>query len=482
MKKTISRTVLAILLCAGVAVLIAVLLSNFVLTKGPAELTEYEKNLAQLRPDNDAYIDYAKEVKFDLDRDPELVNQGLFWVQFDEDGNFIKTKADTKEAADVVDTDKPTIVLIHGMKRDGNVKLEDYDILKYHLDWDKFGIDSSSSDLPPYFNMAYLWWKKGWNVAFYQCERFVTASEYWSLEQKMWTWVEHEEDENGVYNNGFGTSYIKTNGDEVRDAIKYGVSEHFVAEYIRAMKMLPESMGNKEIRFTAHSMGGQVTAPALFLLHELARDEIGQLPKRCLPDRYTLMDTFFSVYLEDLDKNTTANLFSDMTVGPFNIGWSGKPFIKNTTGHTIAFILEYLNKQGMALEYYTEPGSFLYNTLAYDVLDAIHKYCSVVIIDPDWDEAQPGYNKLFDSHNGVREWYMCSLTTSQPVDEDGNFVPNARMSTEDVIKNHGKFFYQVGGIQDINTYNDVFEIREKNYGQIAREEWARKKAEEEPIE
>ncbi|MGI6594688.1 MAG: hypothetical protein ACOX24_06405 [Christensenellales bacterium] len=473
MKKTISRTIAAILICAGIAVLISTLLANFVLKKSvSAEEAEFNLKLAALRPDDNTYVDYANDVKFDLSKDPELVEQGLFWITFDENGKIVKTKADTEQARGVVDPNKPTLILIHGMQAGhGQIYREDYYIKHYYLDWNDFGVDTSiNTNLPAYFNMSYVWMNQGWNIGYYHCEKFMAVPEYWSLEQKMWTWVESKTDEDGNPNMGYETSYINLEGKEVKSPIKYGISEHFVAEYIRAMNMLPESMGEKEIRIAAHSMGGQVAAPALFLLYELARDEIGQIPKRCLPDRYALMDTFFSAYAKNNNTGEWLNLLSDNTIAPFNIGWTGKPFIGNSTGHTIAFILEYLDKAGMALEYYTEPASFLYGALPNDVLDAIHKHCSVVIIEPDWADAQPGYTRLTDGHNGVREWYMCSLTTTPPtVLDDGSTVPNASMSCEDIRGNHGRFFYQIEGTKDTITTNDVFELRDKHYAQLALE-------------
>lgn len=463
MRKSISIVILVVFVCVTLSVATVLALNNTILANS-ADSIEYRQNLAQLRPDDGKYVNYAEEVKFDLARDPELKNQGLFWVSFNSQGKLVEIKADTEAGARIVDPNKPTMILVHGMMTDGHLTTERYYIGKYHADWDEFGVDTSTAtNLPSVFNMAYLWLHKGWNVAFYHYERFASEPDYWSLEQKMWTWIEEEFDEKDNWNMGHETRYRKTNGEVVNSAIKYGVCEHFVAEYIRAMKLLPESMGENEIRIAAHSMGGQVVAPALFLLHELARDEVGQISKRCLPNRYVLMDTFFSAFLgRGADKDGWVNLISDMTVGKFNIAWTGKPFIQNTTGHTIAFILEYLTKQGMALEYYTEPGSFLYAAIPNGIRDAIHKYCSVVIIVTKWAEEQPNFNELTDPHNGVREWYLCSLATKQPeVKDSEDFTPNAGMSTEDLLKARGKYFYQIEGINNTITNNDVFEIRDE---------------------
>ena len=187
MKKTISRTIAAVLICTGIAVLISTLLANFVLKKSvSAEEAEFNLKLAALRPDDNTYVDYANDVKFDLSRDPELVEQGLFWITFNENGKIVKTKADTEQARNVVDPNKPTLILIHGMQAGhGQIYRENYYIKHYNLDWNDFGVDTSvNTNLPAYFNMSYVWMNQGWNIGYYHCEKFMAVPEYWSLEQK----------------------------------------------------------------------------------------------------------------------------------------------------------------------------------------------------------------------------------------------------------------------------------------------------------
>lgn len=79
MKKTISRTIAAILICAGIAVLISTLLANFVLKKSvSAEEAEFNLKLAALRPDDNTYVDYANDVKFDLLNILSLLSKDYF--------------------------------------------------------------------------------------------------------------------------------------------------------------------------------------------------------------------------------------------------------------------------------------------------------------------------------------------------------------------------------------------------------------------
>ena len=405
-----------------------------------------------LRPDKGDYVDYAKEVKFDYEKDPELKEMGMFWVSFDEEGNQIQTPAESEEARSIVDPNKPTMIAIHGMMSDGHYARERY-FLGYEADYADFGVDLNvATNAPEAVSMAYIWINKGWNFAFYHYENFASeGASFADIEQKVWSWVEKGEEADSP---GREVRYKKENGEFVYNPSKYSVGEHFAADYIRAMDNLPDSMGDKEIRIAAHSMGGQVAAAGLFLLTELSHKKIKQIDPKKLPTRYALMDTFFSAYAPIKGKWTN---LSSYAIEGFDIRWSGKPHVNNTTGHSIALILEILYKRGILLEYYTEPASFLSVALPPEILDAIHTYCSTVTIMPYWEEGNPGYSRS-GAHNGVREWYLCSFASSLPrlegsVDER---TPSAAMSDEDLRKCIGKQYTQVAGENDLVTTNDIF--------------------------
>lgn len=438
--------IVALLLCISVAVL-----SVSIITAQAGQSKSGVDALAKdLRPNDDKYVDYAKDVKYDTELHPDLKKMGMFWISFGNDGTLIETPVDSEEAASIVDPEKPTIILVHGMMADGHYTREMYYIKGYPLNYEDFGINLASAEDRPrdHLNMAYLWIKAGWNVAFYHYEMFASEGiNFWDIEQKIWQWVSREE------KNGLETRYLKANAEYVYNPSPYSMGEHFAAEYIRAMNRLPKSFGDKEIRIAAHSMGGQVVAAGLFLLTELSRPKIGQLDERLLPNRYALMDTFFSAFIPE-SKETFVNL-SAIAVANHNVRWSKKPLINNNTGDTIARIMQIFKLKNIALEYYTEPMSFLNLGITSDIRKIRDDNSAMIIMNPDWKAFHTGFG---NPHNGVREWYLTSILTPLPKLDGGGSAISAATPTEDIFKQYGKCFIQTAGEKNIYTRDDVFKI------------------------
>ncbi len=351
------------------------------------------------------YINYAEKVYFDIEKEPELAETGLFWARWNESKNEIELlHADSPQGAALIDADKPTIINVHGVLTEGNKEAERFNLnSKVHFPED-YGVEGED------ISMLYLWIREGWNVGVYHYNKF--ASDIPNLlEGKIWS-----------NNSPAGIRYKKVDGTQsAPDFTKYCLAEHFAADYIRAMRLLPSSMGEKEIRVAAHSMGGQLATAGIFLLTELAR--VGQLPAHQLPQRYTLLDAFFSIKVGNLD----------IGIKDVNISWSGKPLYNNSTGSTMIECLKDLAANGMALEYYVYEESPL-KAFMPELIEDLRKYVAYVVILPDYNNINSKFTLTTDGHNGVREWYLVSKLSSPLKDitegrNTGALAPSAALDT-----------------------------------------------------
>ncbi|MGI6702166.1 MAG: hypothetical protein ACOX3U_06915 [Christensenellales bacterium] len=386
----------------------------------------------ETRADNlyaDSYINYATEV-FLNPENPDFDEMGLFWTYWDEEtGSVVEVPADSEEGAALIDPDKPTIINVHGMLADGYYSKESYNINHRIVNPADFGLDTDR------VNACYLWLNEGYNVGNFHYNKFATEVPT-MIEAKIWA-IDGKEGDTPV-----GVRYKKTDGKfSAPDVTAYSLAEHFAAEYIRAMNLLPDEMGNKEIRIAAHSMGGMLSGPALFLLTELSK--AGQIAKSKLPVRYAMMDAYFSTYNENVYWGP-----SDIT-----IRWSGKPLIDNNTAFTLLECLKALDKEGIALEYYTYDSSTLYQAMKH-MENEISEITAFAIINPRLN--YKGYNMLSQGHNAVREWYLCSIL-SEPVintSEPDAFAPSAALPTAYLKTLIGKKFKLTDGYETLTADDD----------------------------
>mgnify|MGYP001026576948 FL=1 len=381
------------------------------------------------------YIDYAKEVYLDTETYPDMAEMGLFWTKWDEETKtIIQVPADSKEGAALVNPNKPTLINVHGVLLDGYEKQEKFRLNTKIANPEEFDIDAN------YVYLNYIWLRAGWNVANYHYNRFASEINPSLIEAKIWS----NEGSRGVRYRHADGSY------SANDVTEYSLAEHFAAEYIRAMKLLPSSMGNKEIRVAAHSMGGQLATATIFLLTELA--DHGQLPREQLPDRFALLDAYFSGSLIGDDGKMTY-------IGPrdINIRWSGKPLYQNHTGKTMIECLKAMNHRGIAVEYYTYEANFLKAGMEFLVPELI-KLSSYVIVYPNFQG--PQYSVITDGHNAVREWYLCSIYSAPVKDitdgaESSAYAPSAALPTEKLKDFYNKKFLHVGGCETVNASDDL---------------------------
>lgn len=391
---------------------------------------------SNMYPDNFEYVDYAKEVKFDYEKYPLLENQGLFWLKWDEPTQqYVKISAESEEGASLVDPNKPTIINIHGMLVEGYYMEE-----MYWMPEDNTTPEEIGYDLP--VQLFKFWFDKGYNVGMYSYQKFAAeGGGYNDIEEKMWS-----------IDGRVGMRYKKPDTSYDYNVSNYSLCEHFAADYIRAMKLLPDSFGKEEIRFTAHSMGGELVTGGTFLLTELA--SVGQLNPDHLPNRICMEDTFFGAYI---------NMGTDyvwMGNPNLNLRWSGKKlpgdanlkgYDCGTTGETIIECVKDISANGILFEYYAYDSSFLRAAQKPEMIKTFIDNCVYIVMSPKFSK---------NEHNGVREFYLTSILNDY--DENANYTDcekiafAASLPTSEMQKFVGKCFKITEGANTIMTTDDVY--------------------------
>jgi len=419
------------------SVLGVLILSALLLSLASCDKEEGNDLKSNIFSDN-GYIDYAEEVFLDPEN-PEFNEMGLFWTAWDDENDeLIEIPADSAAGAALVDPSKPTIFNVHGVLLDGHLKQERFNLNKKFANPADFDLDTDFVSLP------YLWLREGYNVANFHYNRFASEWNPGFIEGKIWS-VDNKDPASGEL---IGVRYRHENGSySSGDISNYSLAEHFAAEYIRAMNLLPDTMGDKEIRVEAHSMGGELTTAGLFLLTELSKAD--QLPEKQLPERYALLDSYFSYTMQQTDGST-------LYIGPkdLTIRWSGKPLIDNHTGKTMLECLKNMEKDGIVLEYYTYKESLLRYGMM-EIAEEFKTVSSYTILDPEYSGS--------DKHNAIREWYMCSLLPGTLKDvtngtASGEIAPSAAMPTEQLKNYKGKQFKMVTGANTVLTDDDTVEV------------------------
>lgn len=387
-----------------------------------------------------SYVDYAKDVRFDTEKYPELADQGIFWVKWDEATNELtEIAADTAEGAALIDPNKPTVIFGHGMMSDGHYAREGYSLNGNVADPDEFDMDTED------VSFRHLWIREGWNVGMYHYEKFVAESINFSgIEGKIWSTT-----------TDLGVRFrYENNSVSEKDVSEYALAEHMAADYVRAMKLLPDTMGSKEIRIAAHSMGGQLSTATIFLLTELARTK--QIEQRYLPDRFAMLDPFFGMYIAAKDT------FVDGNPQNMTIRWSNG-ISKESMAWMMLSCLKVIRENNIAIEYYAYDGSTLYACMQMvpGFLEEFNKVSVIVLGYPDYTSYSSKYTIFGNGHNGIRDWYCASLYFDSPLDvTDQNvadaFVPTAAMSTEKVLSLTGKAYKIVKGQKTVPADDDEF--------------------------
>lgn len=390
---------------------------------------------SSLYSDN-GYIDYANEVFLDDVTHPDMKEMGLYWAKWDSASEkVVLVDADSKEGAQLVDPTKPTNIFVHGMLTNGNTWQEVFYLNKSSEDPTEFNITTE------HVSLIYLWLLEGWNVGVFHYNRFAAESAPTPIEAKIWA-IDGKE----------GMRIKHADDTYTENVTEYSIAEHFVAEYLRAMNLLPESMGNEEIRISAHSMGGELMTVSIFLLTEVASAR--QLSYDKLPNRYSMLDPYFCVNI-DIDGERIYIGPSDIT-----IRWSGKGLYRNNTGYALLECLKDITANGICVDYYTNRESTLRIAMPEDITSTLKEMCVYVITDPNYSSYNKGYVVMFNGHNGIRDWYYCSIRGDMVKNGDENSLftvaASAKTPTSIIMAQKGMAFIMSEGARTVHPNDDVF--------------------------
>lgn len=388
------------------------------------------------------YVDYAKEAFYDIEKFPELAEHGLFWATWDEQTNKeIRVKAATKEGAALVDPNKPTIIIVHGMMG-GSYALNSY--ATFYLGGglsrpEEFDLQSNGD-----ISLVRLWERAGWNVGIYRWNAFsAEGNDFGAVEAKIWS-----------VDGSQKVSHRNPKGELVFGASNYSVAENFAADYIRATKLLPETFGDKEIRVAGHSMGGVLVTTTVFLIGELSRN--GQLPEKQAPDRLALLDPGFGVNIE-IDGKTVLSSETD-----FTISWSKKPLVNKSTSETMIELIKDMTAHGVVVEYYAYETSWAMMSIKPSILTELNTYSTFVFIRPDYKSYNPRYDFKAWGHTMVFEYYLFSIAFPPVTDvtegaQEGALALSASTPTDYMRDNlRGVKFVMEGGAKTVPTTDDTF--------------------------
>lgn len=407
----------------------------------------------------DTYPDYANEVYLEYTPDPELgadknarleselKETGLYWIDLDENGDVVWVPADSDEGAALIDPDKPTVVNVHGMMLDGATNVETYVVNSAIGSPEELGLPADTDYKT--LKTLKLWIQQGYNVGIYNWARFTAESiMFWDIESKVWA-------TDGPTN----VRWCDSDSIQHDYPMQYTMGELFAADYIRAVNRLPEDFGKSEIRFTAHSMGGQLAAAGAFLLSEVAKGDDPQISPDKLPDRITMDDTFFGVKMDLGDTPL------DMYNKNLTVRWSGKPMPGDRCGMAYAESVKALAAGGVAIEYYSYIGSALHLAISPEIREILLDNTCYIIMDPDYahylEAVGKSYAKIGDGHTAERQFSQCSIVRNYPEDDsalsDGEKIAYANALPTEVLKNYiGRVFMITQGGTTLTTEDDFY--------------------------
>ncbi|MDR0854848.1 MAG: hypothetical protein LBN25_00600 [Christensenellaceae bacterium] len=415
------------------------------------------------------YRDYS-EVDFDYEKYPELnpdregagaMGVGLFWQKI-VDGRLVQYSADTPEGAALIDPDKPTYIYVHGMMDNPEGYPGKFNFPANIGDYADFDLESNA------FGEQILWEKAGFNYGILKYTQFTSenpAIAFWNIEPKIWGY-------DGITSTGTSVgNRFRYVGGKFSDLVvgEFGLAEFFAGEYLRALKLLPDTFGSHEIRVAGHSMGGQLSTAWVWMLTELYKDK--WLTKQQLPSRLSILDPFFGMII---DQDGVAALFSKHNV---TIGLTGEKLYQNYTGAQMGQCLVDIRAAGLAIEYYVYPMSWLLSVTPDYVFDVIRENAAVVYIQINYAGTHPGYVIATDGHVAANEWYVCSiyfgggytpyesLTPTQidaltkkdlTVPSNPGYVPSALLPTDILYTLAGNIYYMTEGGTTLVYDDDAF--------------------------
>lgn len=418
-------------------------------------------------PTEDGYqlIDYANTVYLNTEKYPELESQGLFWWGWDSQKNIpVVKKASTAEGAALVDTAKPTIIMVHGW-----LALDLYGYISGIQLWDEqseqlVALESAAADttyspvgMPAFAILDALKTYADFSDSDYSVGEIVFLSKlcaeygynFGTFTYNKFATISINQAEYDIYvggNKNFQSqnaedatiSEITQDGDALGE---YSLAQFFAAEYARAMNMLPATMGDSEIRIAGHSLGGIMSVSGLRVICALADD--GQIIQKQVPTRLALLDTYIG-FLPSAEK-----AFVDKTVA-----WSEEPLVNNSGSKTYMSYIDYLSKRGIAIELYVMEGTTVPRLSGDGSFLKLMDYAATVVI-PMGKVLKGNFTMIGYRHVAVASWYLLSFKGNVSDAQTGEILPSASAPASVIKANAGKTYIVTDDTQTDYTFTNV---------------------------
>jgi|AGTN01.1.fsa_nt_gi hypothetical protein len=350
---------------------------------------------------------------------------GLFWIK--KEGNeYYRYKSDTPQGLSAFDPEKPIFIFSHGMH----------------------ATDENDSD----FSLMLPFLQAGYNLGLFYYTQFGTEPFPWNIEEKIWG-------TNGDFGMRYYVSPAKFEEEDVPDV---SVAEIFAAYYLDFMKSVDYK--GSEIRFSGHSMGGQVTAAVTSYL--VTKEAEGMIPADYLPDRITLFDPYFSGIANQVKVDWMDRKISEPVCDE-----SGAVIREDTSN--IEFAAETLKiaaERGIAIEIIPTVtgitiGASTLGTFREGGLAALYASAEVLQFRCDWStDAIGDFNTAHES--GMR-WYAAALNKDNVREDNGlgQYTLSPKVPTSYVMAREGVQYEMQNPnmtaaqeddvIRPVNVYNPV---------------------------
>jgi uncharacterized protein YjdB len=306
------------------------------------------------------------------------------------------------------DSNKPTVLYIHGWQNNSTTKLYRESFNPSKMDPD-YGEDVNSCD---------YWIDKGWNIGIFYWNQFSDESELKDAEAKIWT----TSGPKGMRWRKSDGSYVTTNLPTVSAA------QLFVDQYKSALS----NYNGSEIRIVGHSLGGQMAINTTKIICDGI--DKGNISSKLKPNRVALLDPFWSK--------------------------DGKSYLNNRwTGEVCREYVTSLESKGIAFEQYKT--SNINDLFIGDANEGMRKLTCFTEVDSSFI---PFINQM-NKHRYARDWYFYSMAFNPPKAENnsvfaGATAPSASAATLNVFSMMQPKYYWSEDIGD-STYtpsDDTFEL------------------------
>ncbi len=217
------------------------------------------------------------------------LDYGLYWSG--PNSQYEKAGAHTANGSQFYDPAKPTLIYVHGWadKSSTTQTREDF---------------NNTRNGRPDVDFAAMWRNHGYNIGIMYWNQFSDEAEVKDAEAKIWSATGRK-----------GMRWRNSQGIYATTNSRSNVSDLLVHSYITAMT---QYAGN-DIRIAGHSLGNQLAIKMTHMLKQEAQS--GLIPANIVPDRVSLLDSFYSKYAKDyLNGRWNSGVAKDMVVELKNYG------------------------------------------------------------------------------------------------------------------------------------------------------------------